>query len=121
MIQCYADLRALALSLALPRVADGTAWGSPCLRAHGKMWVWWSPYADAAVFKCDFDEREILLLADPETFLLHPHYTAHKLILVRAGRIAPDWARARLTTQWRAAAPKRWLKTWDSAQSDARP
>ncbi|MCB1395771.1 MAG: MmcQ/YjbR family DNA-binding protein [Rhodobacter sp.] len=116
MIHSYAELRDFALSLDLPEVADGTAWGNPCLRAHGKMWVWWSPYMDAAVFKCDRDEREMLLDADPETFALHPHYAPHALILVRAGRIEPDWARARLLQHWRAAAPKRWLKAWDAAQ-----
>ncbi|WP_323035732.1 MmcQ/YjbR family DNA-binding protein [Pararhodobacter sp.] len=118
MINSYAELRDVALSLNLPRVEDGTAWGNACLRAHGKMWVWWSPYVDAAVFKCDFDEREMLLEADPETFVLHPHYRAHKLILVMGGRLDPDWAKVRLIQQWRAAAPKRWLKTWDAEQQD---
>jgi hypothetical protein len=112
----YAGLRALALGLGLPQVADGTAWGYPCLKAHGKMWVWWSPYVDAAVFRCDPEERAMLLQADPETFALHPHYQAHPLILVRAGQIDPGWASARLLRQWRAAAPKRWLKAWDAAR-----
>ena len=112
----YAALRALALGLGLPQVADGTAWGYPCLRAHGKMWVWWSPYVDAAVFRCDKAEREMLLQADPGTFVIHPHYLAHDLILVRAGRIDPGWATARLTRHWRDVAPKRWLKAWDAAQ-----
>ena len=115
-ISSYAELRALALSLGLPGVEDGTAWGNSCLRAHGKMWVWWSPYVDAAVFKAGKDEREMLMSADPETFILHPHYASHDLVLVRAGRIDPGWAGARLTSQWRAAAPKRWLKAWDAAQ-----
>ncbi len=114
MIHSYAELRAFALTLGLPMVEDGTAWGNVCLRAHGKMWVWWSPYVDAAVFKCDRDEREMLLEADPDTFVLHPHYAAHALILVRGGRIDPAWAGPRLTRQWRAAAPKRWLKAWDA-------
>ena len=116
MIADWPGLKALALSMGLPEVADTTAWGHPCLKAHGRMWCWWSPYVDAAVFKADFDEREMLLAADPETFTMHPHYAAHRLVLVRAGRIAPDWARARLLRQWRDAAPKRWLKTWDAAQ-----
>ena len=58
----------------------------------------------------------MLMQADPETFFLHPHYVAHALVLVRAGRIDPDWARARLIRQWRDAAPKRWLKAWDAGQ-----
>jgi len=115
MITDYAALREFAVSLGLPEVADGTAWGNPCVKAHGRMWVWWSPYIDAAVFRCDRTEREMLLEADPETFTLHPHYTNHAFILVRAGRIDPLWARPRLIRDWRAAAPKRWLKAWDAA------
>lgn len=114
MIGTYADLKSLALSLNLPEVTDTTAWGHPCLKAHGKMWCWWSPYVDAAVFKCDKDERELLRDIDPDTFLLHPHYAPHKLVLVRAGKIEPEWARTRLMQQWRDAAPKRWLKLWDA-------
>lgn len=117
MIHTYAELRDLALAMTLPKVEETTAWDNRCLKAHGKMWTWWSPYLDAAVFKCAFDEREMLLEADPETFALHPHYAAHKLILVRAGRIDPVWARARLLRQWRDAAPKRWLKAWDAEQA----
>lgn len=114
MIHNWPELKALALSLDLPQVADTTAWGHPCLKAHGKMWAWWSPYVDAAVFKASRDERDMLMAADPETFTLHPHYEPHNLVLVRAGRIDEGWASARLLRQWRDAAPKRWLKAWDA-------
>ena len=117
MIGTYEQLRDLALSLDLPQVTHATPWGNPCLKAHGKMWVWWSPYVDAAVFKASRDEREMLMAADPDTFMLHPHYAAHNLMLVRAGRIDPDWARARLLRDWREAAPKRWLKAWDAGRT----
>lgn len=113
MIANWPELRDFALSLALPHVTLATPWGHEALKAHGKMWCYWSPYVDAAVFKCDKDERDMLLAAAPDTFTLHPHYAPHNLILVRAGHIAPDWARARLIAQWRDAAPKRWLKQWD--------
>ncbi len=116
MIRDYPELRALAWALNLPQVTEATPWGHPCLKAHGKMWFWWSPYVDAAVFRASKDEREMLLAADPDTFALHPHYAAHNLILVRAGQIDPDWARARLLRDWREAAPKRWLKAWDIEQ-----
>lgn len=109
-------LRALALGLGLPEVTDATAWGRPCLRAHGRMWCWWSPYVEAAVVRAGFEEREMLIAADPETFLLHPHYAPHRLMLVRAGRIDPDWMRARLLADWRAMAPKRWLKARDAGR-----
>lgn len=114
MIRDYAGLRALALGLGLPEVADATAWGHPCVKAHDKMWAWWSPYVDAALFHAPHDEGEVLRAADPQTFLFHPHYAAHPLILVAAGRIDPGWAAARLTARWRALAPKRWLREWDA-------
>ena len=89
------------------------------LKAHGRMWCYWGKMADGAVFKADVDEREMLLAADPETFFQHPHFTPHGLILARAGRLDPGWARARLVRQWRDAAPKRWLKEWDKVQAGA--
>jgi hypothetical protein len=116
-IATWPALRDFALGLGLPEVIETTAWGNPCLKAHGKMWVWWSPYVDAAVFKCDLDERDMLLAADPDTFLLHPHYAKHGLILVRGGCIDPNWARPRLIRSWREAAPKRWLKQWEAEQA----
>lgn len=114
MIRTYPELRDLALALNLPQVTEAAPWGNPCLKAHGKMWCWWSPHVDAAVFRADTDEREMLLAADPETFAMHPHYAHHALIPVRAGRIDPGWARSRLMQQWRDAAPTRFLRTWDA-------
>ncbi len=116
MISDWPALKALALSLNLPEVTEAFPWGNPCLKAHGKMWCWWSPYMDAAVFKMGREEREMMIAASPDTFLLHPHYAPHNLVLVRAGRIDEDWARARLLRQWREAAPKRWLKNWDAGR-----
>jgi len=117
LIADWPALKALALGMGLPEVTETTAWGNPCLKAHGKMWCWWSPYVDAAVFKADFNEREMLIDTDPETFFLHPHYAKYRFVLVRAGRIDPDWARARLLRQWREVAPKRWLKDWDRREA----
>ena len=116
-IATWPELRALALSLALPQVEDAVSWGNPNLKAHGKMWCWWSPYVDAAVFKCALDEREILQAADPTTFLQHDHYANHALILVAAGRTDRGWAAARLRRTWEDMAPKRWLAPWKAGQA----
>lgn len=116
MIRTWPQLRDFALGLDLPEVTIAYPWGHEALKAHGKLWCYWSVYEDAAVFKVDREEREALMQADPETFFLHPHYAPHALILVRAGRIDTDWARARLIRHWREAAPKRWLKAWDATR-----
>ena len=114
-------LKALALGLGLPGVEETTSWGQPTLKAHGKLWVWWSPHEDAPVFKVPFEEREILLEAEPETFFVTPHYKGHALVLVRPDRLDLAWARHNLLRVWRAQAPKRVLKAFDEAQSAAAP
>ncbi len=116
MINNWTELRELALSLDLPEVTDAVSWGNPNLKAHGKMWTWWSPMIDAAVFKGSIEEREFLLEADPETFVMHPHYANSGVILVAGGKIDPEWAKARLLSTWRNQAPKRFLKAFDAEQ-----
>lgn len=113
MIETWEELKAFALSLDLPNVVETTSWDNEVLKAHGKLWVWWSPYLPAALFKCPKEEREILRDADPETFPVHMHYEKHNLILVAAGRIDKGWAEARLIRTWREMAPKRLLKEID--------
>ena len=116
MIDNWTELRELALSLGLPQVTDAVSWGNPNLKAHGKMWTWWSPMIDAAVFKGSIEEREFLLEADPETFVMHPHYANSGVILVAGGKIDPEWAKARLIATWRNQAPKRFLKEFEAGQ-----
>lgn len=113
-IATWPQLRDFALGLNLPEVAVDHPHGHESLKAFGKLWCHWSPYVDAAVFRASRDEREMLMLADPDTFLLHPHYANYNYVLVRAGRIDPDWARARLIARWRENAPKRFLKAFDA-------
>ncbi len=112
----WTDLRDFALTLGLPEVVETTAWGEPCLKAFGKMWTWWSPSEKCPVFKVDFDEREFLLEHRSDAFFITPHYRNHRLVLLRAERFDPDWARENLHRVWRAQAPKRFLKTFDEQQ-----
>jgi hypothetical protein len=109
-------LRKLALGLELPGVEETTSWGQPTLKAHGKLWVWWSPHEDAPVFKVPFVEREILVEHDPDAFFFTPHYKSHPLILVRPEKLDLAWAKANLIKVWRAQAPKRVLKAYDAAR-----
>jgi len=117
----WEKLKALALGLDLPGVEATTSWGEPTLKAHGKLWVWWSPHEDAPVFKVAMEDRDILLAASPDEFFVTPHYQGHPLVLVRPERLDLDWARANLVRVWRQQAPKRVLKAYDEGQSVATP
>lgn len=109
-------LRDFARTFDLPNVEDGVSWGQPNLKAHGKLWVWWSPHEDAPVFKTSFEEREFLIEMDPDTFFFTPHYKSWPLILMRPAFVRWDWIEANLKRVWRAQAKKTFLKQWDSAQ-----
>ena len=111
----WPGLKALALGLDLPHVEEATSWGKPCLKAHGKLWAWWSPHEDAPVFKIDKEMRAVLLEADPDRFFVTDHYRAHGLILMRPAQFDADWARANLLASWKRMAPKRVLKAWEAA------
>jgi hypothetical protein len=113
----WEKLKSLALELNLPGVEESTIWGQPCLKAHGKLWFWWSPSEDAPVFKVPIEEREILVEVEPDRFFFTPHYRNHPLVLVRPEMLENDWARANLIRIWRAQAPKRVLKDFDATGS----
>lgn len=106
-------LRDLALALDLPGVTEAISWGQPCLKAHGKLWFFWSPTEHAPVFKVPFEERDMLVESDPETFFFTDHYRNHELVLARPDRLDPEWARANLVRVWRKQAPKKLLKAFD--------
>ena len=110
----YETLRDLALSLDLPGVSEAVSWGQPCLKAHGKLWFFWSPSENAPVFKVPFEERDMLVEADPDTFFFTPHYRAHQLVLARPERVDLDWVQANFLRVWRAQAPKRLLKAYEA-------
>ncbi len=112
----YELLKELALSLDLPGVTEAVSWGQPCLKAHGKLWVFWSPSEQAPVFKVPFEEREMLVETAPETFFFTDHYKNHNLVLARPDRLDLDWAKANLLRVWREMAPKRLLKAYDSGE-----
>jgi hypothetical protein len=113
-------LRKMALGLRLPGVEEATSLGQPTLKAHGKLWVWWSPHEDAVVFKVPFEERDVLVEAEPSVFFVTAHYKGHPMVLVRPEKLDLEWAKANLVRVWRAQAPKRVLKAYDEARQRAK-
>lgn len=119
-VRNWDDLRAFALSLDLPEVVDSVSWGNAGLKAHGKLWTWWAPQADAdaPVFKVAREEQDFLLDAASDTFFITDHHRPHGLILMRPEAFDADWARSNLFKVWRKQAPKRFLKAWEAENAD---
>ncbi len=95
------------LALALPEVEEGTSYGTPAFKVRGKLLVRLREDGETIVVKIDFDTREILMQADPETFFITDHYLGYPTILVRLARVDRDDLARLLEDSWRQNAPKR--------------
>lgn len=113
MAMTFEAVRAFAFRL--PGVEDGTAYGHPCLKAHGKFLT--RLWDDGDTLVCPgvpFDEREMLMEAEPQTFYLTDHYRNYPYVLVRLSQVHAGTVERLIQRQWRANAPKTVLKAWDA-------
>jgi hypothetical protein len=108
------EVRALVLSF--PNTEEGTAYGHPAFKAFGKFFTRIRAEDDSLVLTAiGFDEREMLMEADPETFHITPHYRNYPAVLARLSKVDPETVRGLLDRRWREAAPKKLLKSLESA------
>lgn len=113
----HEDVRALALALPDTREDGPLAFS---VRNGGKYkgfaWPWRERVHPRkprivnrdvlAVRVADLDAKEMLLLADPETFFTEPHYDGYPAVLVRLARITRSALRGLLQQAWTVQAPK---------------
>jgi hypothetical protein len=104
-----------ALALALPGVEEGTSFGTPAFRVKKKLLARPREDGELLVLKCGFFERDALIAADPDAFLITPHYRDYPAVLVRLGNVDPDEFRDLLVAAWRSLAPARLVAAYDAA------
>lgn len=102
------------LALALPGVEEGLSYGTPAFRVRGKFFARLREDGESLVVKIDFDEREILMLADPQTFYITDHYRNYPAMLVRLSVVRPEVLSGLLEDAWRRTAPKRLVAAYDA-------
>src|SRR5262245_53775233 len=82
------------MGLALPDVDEGTSYGTPALKVGGQMFACVpshkSAEPDSLVVRIDFEQRDEMLAADPDTYYVKEHYVDYPCILVRLNRVHPD-------------------------------
>ena len=82
------------IGLALPGVEEGTAYGSPALKVHGKLLACVPAHRSAEpgslVVRVDLADRAELLAADPDVYYVTDHYLNYTAVLVRLSRVTPD-------------------------------
>jgi hypothetical protein len=91
--------------MALPGVEEGPSYGTPAFRVGGKLLARLHDSGEALVAKVGFDEREMLMAADPSTFFITDHYRGYPMMLVRIAKADPASVRRLLEQTWRDIAP----------------
>ena len=75
------------------------------------------PKPDKYMMDIPFDEREMLMQAEPDTFHFTAHYKDYPCVLARMASLHPGSFRNFLERRWRKIAPKKLVKERDAALS----
>jgi hypothetical protein len=100
-----------ALGLALPDVEEDTYYGTPALMVRGQMFACLASHSsaepDTLVVRLEFEQRDELVDAKPETYYLKDHYVGLPLACsCGLGRIPRDELRDLLLMGWRFVSAK---------------
>jgi hypothetical protein len=102
------------MGAALPGVEEGMAWGVPALKLRGRLLACMAANKaaepDTLVVRLGFDQRDLMIEDDPETYYLKPHYVDYACVLVRLSRISREALADLLQAGWRfvdSSAPTR--------------
>ena len=107
-----------AIVMAFPMAEKGVSYGAPAYKVNGKFFTRLrKDDASMVLMEVSFDEREMLMEAEPEVFHITAHYKNYPAVLARLDTVDPGAVKRFLERRWRECAPKKFLKTWDAAQA----
>lgn len=95
------------IALALPGVVEGTSYGTPAFRVQKKFLARLREDGETLAVRLDFEEREVLMRADPGKFFITEHYRNHPAMLVRLAAVTEGELAEVLESAWRARASPR--------------
>ena len=112
------EMRAIALSF--PGATEGSSYGKPAFTVNKKFFTRLRrDDASLVIMDVSFDEREMLIEAEPETFHYTAHYKDYPAVLARMEKLHAGSFRAFLERRWRRIAPKKVVKDYDAAAAGA--
>ena len=104
-----------AIALAFPGCEQGLSYGRPSFKLNGKFFTRIRDEDDSLVLlEVGFDEREMLMEAEPATFHTTPHYKDYPSVLARIESLHPGSLQNFLDRRWRKIAPKKLIKARDA-------
>jgi hypothetical protein len=112
------EMRQIVLSF--PGATEGTSYGHPAFTVNKKFFTRLRREdASLVLLEVSFDEREMLIEAEPQTFHFTAHYKDYPAVLARLESLHAGSFRAFLERRWRRIAPKKLVKDYDAAQAAA--
>jgi hypothetical protein len=112
------EMREICLSF--PGVEEGTSYGKPSFLVNKKFLTRLRREdASMVLLEVSFDEREMLIEAEPETFHFTAHYKDYPSVLARIATLHPGSFRSFLERRWRKVAPKTLVKAYDAEHKPA--
>jgi hypothetical protein len=110
------EMREIVLNF--PGAVEGTSYGQPAFTVNKKFFTRLRrDDASLVLLEVSFDEREMLIEAEPKTFHFTAHYKDYPAVLARMEHLHAGSFRAFLERRWRRIAPKKLVKEYDAAAS----
>jgi hypothetical protein len=98
------DVRRIALSL--PDTTEKVAWSMPTFRVAGKMFATLPEEETSIAVRCPKEERDELVMAEPEKFWIAGHEAQFAWVRVRLAALDDETELGDiLSDSWRQAAP----------------
>lgn len=107
----YAEICAMARRY--PGVEESTSYGTPALKAAGKLLVRLREDGNTVVLKVELEERDLLMAGDPDIFFITDHYRNWPSVLVRFELVDPGVFQDAFERSWRRTAPKKLVAAWE--------
>jgi len=105
-----------AIALSFPGAEAGTSYGMPSFKVRGKFFTRVRDEDDSAVLQdVPFDERDLLIEAEPATFHVTKHYDGYPIVLARLATLDTDQLRGFLERRWRKLATRAMILMRDTA------
>jgi hypothetical protein len=107
-----------AIVMAFPGAEKGISYGRPSYKVNGKFFTRLRREDESMVLlEVSFDEREMLIEAEPATFHFTAHYRDYPSVLARIATLHPGSFRNFLERRWRKIAKKSVVKDYDARAS----
>jgi hypothetical protein len=107
-----------AIVMSFPGAEKGVSYGRPSYKVNGKFFTRLRHEDDSMVLlDVSFDEREMLIEAEPATFHFTAHYKDYPSVLARIATLHPGSFKNFLERRFRKIAKKSVVKEYDAANA----